>query len=119
MRGALRGVSTPGTGYAALPIVLPQRQTDPVAQQGDAADDPAIWVNPAQPQDSRVLATNKKQGLLVYDLEGRQRQFLATGRIAVDLRQGVKLGGQQLDLAVATQRDRRTWWYTRSRRTAR
>lgn len=100
---------TPGASNATLPIVLPQRQTDPVAQQGDAADDPAIWVNPAQPHDSRVLATNKKQGLLVYDLEGRERQFLATGRINnVDLRQRVKLGGQVLDLAVATQRDRRT-----------
>lgn len=38
--------------------------------------------------------------------EGRERQFLAVGRINnVDLRRGLRYGGAPLDLAVATQRD--------------
>ncbi|QNM98370.1 phytase [Chitinimonas koreensis] len=91
---------------AELPIVLPRVQTDPVARLGDAADDPAIWVHPTAPQSSRVLATNKKQGLLVYDLDGRERQLLPVGRVNnVDLRQQVRFGARTLDLAVATQRD--------------
>ncbi len=92
---------------AALPIVLAQAQTTPVASPGDAADDPAIWVHPRRPADSRILATDKKRGLAVYDLRGREIQFLPVGRINnVDLRQGLRYGpGKTLDLAVATQRD--------------
>jgi 3-phytase len=38
----------------------------------DAADDPAIWRNPADPAKSLIVATDKKSGLLVYDLAGKQ-----------------------------------------------
>lgn len=87
-------------------VVEPRAQTELVARLGDVADDPAIWVHPSDPAQSRVLGTNKKQGLLVYDLQGRQRQFLASGRLNnVDLRQGVLMDGQAMDLAVASQRD--------------
>jgi 3-phytase len=89
-----------------LPIVLPRMQTEPVAQLGDAADDPAIWVHPTDPARSRILGTNKKQGMLVYDLQGRQTQMLAAGRLNnVDLRQDVRFGAERFDLALATQRD--------------
>lgn len=94
---------------ALLPTVLPRQQTEPVARLGDAADDPAIWVHPERPADSRVLATNKKQGLLVYDLQGRQTQLLESGRLNnVDLRQRIRVGNGWRDLAVATQRDDKT-----------
>ena len=89
-----------------LPIVLPRMQTEPVAQLGDAADDPAIWVHPTDPAKSRILGTNKKQGLLVYDLQGKQTQLLEVGRLNnVDVRQNVAFAGQKVDLAAATQRD--------------
>lgn len=91
---------------ALLPIIEPVVQTEPVARFGDAADDPAIWVHPTDATRSRVLGTNKKQGLLVYDLDGKQLQLLEVGRVNnVDLRQGVTAGGRTWDLAVATQRD--------------
>jgi len=87
-------------------IVLPSAQTQPVRAQGDAADDPAIWVHPRQGSRSLVLGTDKKLGLAVYDLQGRERQFLPVGRVNnVDLRQGLRYGHERLDLAVATQRD--------------
>lgn len=92
----------------ALPVVTALAQTDSVARSGDAADDPAIWVHPADPARSRVVATNKKQGLLSYDLAGRQRQLLEVGRLNnVDVRQGLRIGDRRIDLAVATQRDER------------
>jgi len=85
---------------------MPRAQTEPVARTGDAADDPAIWRNPADPQGARILGTNKKQGLLVYNLQGKQLQLLEVGRLNnVDVRQDVKIGNRQLDVAVATQRD--------------
>ncbi|WP_338762342.1 phytase [Massilia sp. METH4] len=91
---------------APLPIVVPRAQTEPVARAGDAADDPAIWLHPTDPTASRVLGTNKKQGLLVYDLRGRQQQLLEAGRLNnVDVRQDVAFGAERFDLALATQRD--------------
>ena len=90
----------------SLPIVTARAQTDPVAQHGDAADDPAIWVHPGDPAASLILGTDKKRGLGVYGLDGQERQFLAIGRLNnVDLRQDVRVGTQRLDLAVATHRD--------------
>lgn len=91
---------------AAKAIVLPRGQTEPVARQGDAADDPAIWRHPSDPAGARILGTNKKQGLLVYDLHGKQLQLLEVGRLNnVDVRQRVTVGGRVLDIAVATRRD--------------
>ena len=94
---------------AALPIVQPRAQTEPVARAGDAADDPAIWVDPRDPAGARVLGTNKKQGLLVYDLQGRQLQLLESGRLNnVDVRQDLRFGQERFDLALATRRDDNT-----------
>ncbi|MBR7634685.1 phytase [Janthinobacterium lividum] len=89
----------------AVAIIAPQAQTEPMARQGDAADDPAIWLS-SNPANARILGTNKKQGLLVYDLQGKQTQLLEVGRLNnVDVRQNISLGGSKVDLAVATQRD--------------
>ena len=89
----------------AVAIIAPQAQTEPMARQGDAADDPAIWLS-SNPADARILGTNKKQGLLVYDLQGKQTQLLEVGRLNnVDVRQNIQLNGRKVDLAVATQRD--------------
>jgi 3-phytase len=101
---AWSGVAAPASDGKA--IVMARAQTEPVARQGDAADDPAIWRNPTDPAGARILGTNKKQGLLVYDLQGKQLQLLEVGRLNnVDVRQDVTVGGSKLDLAVATQRD--------------
>ncbi|MDD0841259.1 phytase [Pseudomonas sp. Gutcm_11s] len=91
----------------ALVNVTAQRQSEPVGRHGDAADDPAIWVDSVNPARSRVLGTNKKQGLLVYDLDGKLLQDLPVGRLNnVDLRPNFSLGGERVDLAVASDRDR-------------
>ena len=89
-----------------IPVVLPTVQTEPVPSAGDAADDPAIWIHPDNRRASRVLGTDKRNGLGVYDLEGNQLQYLRVGRLNnVDVRHGFQLGGQRVDLAVASNRD--------------
>lgn len=86
--------------------IAAQVQTDGVGSLGDAADDPAIWVNNRHPDRSRVFGTDKKGGLLAYDLTGKQVQNLQVGRLNnVDLRPGFKLGKREVDLAVASNRD--------------
>lgn len=99
-------VPSPSAKRIEWPVLQASAQTTPVARYGDAADDPAIWVHAQEPGRSLVLGTNKKQGLLVNDLSGAQRQLLEVGRINnVDLRQGIRTGGAVFDVAVATQRD--------------
>jgi 3-phytase len=65
-------------GCATTPVGLPPvevtalAETDPVGTAAeDAADDPAIWRNTADPANSRIVGTDKKAGLHVYDLTGR------------------------------------------------
>ena len=85
------------------PEVSATIETQAVDRRGDAADDPAIWINRQNPLDSRVLGTNKKMGLLVYNLKGELLQTLPVGHINnVDLRQGI--GDGKLDIAVASNR---------------
>jgi len=106
LQGALVWRPEPTEQGAPLPVLQAQVHTDPVPSAGDAADDPAIWVNTGDPALSRVLGTDKRAGLAVYDLQGKQLQFLAAGRLNnVDLRTGFAYAGRTIDLAVASNRD--------------
>ena len=92
----------PSTGFSA---VIPDVETQHVGHYGDAADDPAIWVNEQDPENSLIFGTDKKRGLLVYDLKGKQRQFLATGKVNnVDLRT-LDVNGKPTTLVSASNRD--------------
>lgn len=83
-------------------------QTEPVDSPGDAADDPAIWRHPTRPEHSLIIATDKRRGLVVYDLEGRIVRRIDDGRLNnVDLRTNVRFSNGSLDLLAASDRDRR------------
>ncbi|MFN7029295.1 MAG: phytase, partial [Sphingopyxis sp.] len=57
-------------------------ETAPVGTgRADAADDPAIWVDPANPGRALIVATDKKAGLHVYDLNGKDLAFLKSGLV--------------------------------------
>ena len=80
-------------------------ETDPVPHDGDAADDPAIWVHPTDPAKSVILGTDKRGGLALYDLAGRRIQYLAAGDFDnVDLRPGFLLGGRPVTIVTAGNR---------------
>ncbi|MEV0193405.1 phytase [Kitasatospora purpeofusca] len=104
---------------SGLPEVHPRAETaalfDDKAGGGANADDPAIWRNAADPGRSLVIATAKKGGLRVYDLDAREVQSIpapagpgaddAAGRFNnVDLVQGMPLAGARADLAVVSDR---------------
>lgn len=85
--------------------VTATHETVPVLSHGDAADDPAIWANPANPAASLVVATDKKSGLYLYDMQGRVLQHLPDGKMNnVDLRTGFMLGGEPIVLVTASDR---------------
>lgn len=80
-------------------------ETDAVPSAEDAADDPCVWVHPENPALSIIIGTDKKGGLAVYDLAGRQLQYLPGARPNnVDVRYGFPLGGRQVDLVTAGNR---------------
>ncbi|MBO9545449.1 phytase [Caulobacter sp.] len=81
------------------------RETVPVASPGDAADDPAIWRNPADPTKSLIVGTDKEWGLHVYDLSGALLASAPAGLVNnVDLRADVLINGKPGVLVAATDR---------------
>jgi len=93
---------------ATSKTVNPAMETEAVAGSGDAADDPAIWIHPADPALSLVLGTDKKGGLNLFDLDGKRLQVVSDGSRPnnVDLLYSFPLGGQSVDLAVAGTRSK-------------
>jgi 3-phytase len=96
------------TRMDAHPVVA-YAETHPVASQEDAADDPAIWIHPTQPDKSLIIGTDKNSltgGLYVYDLLGSLVSFTPDPAVNnVDIRQNIPLAdGSLIDLVVATRR---------------
>ncbi|RXJ74798.1 3-phytase [Veronia nyctiphanis] len=91
-------------------LVKATGETLEVDDDGDAADDPAFWLNPEDASKSLIIATNKQGGLMAYDLDGNELQYLDEGEPNnVDIRQNVKdWNGETFSLAVATNRELNT-----------
>lgn len=81
--GSLASCATvPPPGPLSAVGVAARGETEPVGtNNADAADDPAIWRNAANPAASLIVATDKKAGLYVYGLDGKVRGFDPAGRL--------------------------------------
>ncbi|MBQ4829738.1 phytase [Alteromonas sp. MMG017] len=80
----------------------PIYETDVVENYGDAADDPAIWVNKNNPSKSVVIGTNKKGSLNAYNLQG---ELVASHKVGRVNNVGVAYDwAPQHDIAVASNR---------------
>ncbi len=87
-----------GVASSPPPVRLPAMdvaavaETVPVATaRADAADDPAIWRNAADPAKSLIVGTDKKAGLYVYGLDGAVKSFDPAGLLNnVDLASGAE-----------------------------
>ncbi len=105
------------TTPAAVPVIeTPPTQDDEDAETpllGDS-DDPAIWVNPENGDESLVIGTLKDGGLATFDLQGNVVQTVSPDEFGdirynnVDLVYGFDLGGESVDLAVASDRENDT-----------
>lgn len=73
-------------------------------------DDPAIWVNRADPAQSLIIGTDKNVdgALVVFGLDGRIRHDLSVRGLVrpnnVDLAYDVMIGGVKTDIVVVTER---------------
>ncbi len=87
--------------------VKPTYVTDAVAYD---TDDPAVWINPANPAQSLIIGTDKdKNGALyVFDLKGKIQQDKVVKGLQrpnnVDVEYGVILNGKPVDIAATTER---------------
>jgi 3-phytase len=98
-----------GCGVPTVRTLQPTVETAPVPHAGDAADDPAIWVDPADPARSLIIGTDKRGGIAVYDLAGTQLQYRPDGELNnVDLRDNVALGAEPVSLVTAGNRTTNT-----------
>src|SRR5262245_39507396 len=99
------------TAATDVPAILALRETPAVGTPmgEDAADDPAIWVDPVDPTQSRIIGTDKKGGLYVYDLQAKELQFVQAGLVNnVDLRDGFQFADGMAPIVVASDRDDQT-----------
>src|ERR1700754_2469549 len=99
-----KGTTIPGS---AAPAIKPVIITEPVLFD---TDDPAIWVNPADPAKSLIIGTDKNSegALYVFDLEGKIVKDKVVRGLKrpnnVDLAYGLMLGGKRTDIAITTER---------------
>ncbi|CCG98348.1 hypothetical protein FAES_0335 [Fibrella aestuarina BUZ 2] len=88
---------------AVKPVVV----TDSVAHD---SDDPAVWINPADPAQSLIIGTDKEHdgGLYVFGLDGKLQPDKVVRGLKrpdnVDVEYGLMLKGKPTDIAVATER---------------
>lgn len=98
---------------AAIPHMLyADAETPPVTAPGvddDAADDPAIWYNAAQPAASTIIGTNKVYGLHTYDLDAKELQSIGVGKINnADVRSVSNCDGQPITVLGGSNRSARS-----------
>jgi len=79
------------------------------AQVPNDPDDPAIWVNVADPANSLIFATDKMPGvggLYVFGLDGKLKRTIAPldRPNNVDVEYGFTVGGAKVDIALVTER---------------
>ncbi len=94
--------ATTGPKMALEPVVVTE-------QTAVDTDDPAIWINPDDPAASLILGTDKGGSIFVFDLDGRiipEKTVGGMGRMNnIDVAYGFQLGGETIDIALATDRN--------------
>ena len=84
LAASLAGCAASEPVFTGLPPVqvTASGETAPVGTgKADAADDPAIWIDPANANRALIVATDKKAGLHVYDLTGKDIAFTQAGLV--------------------------------------
>ena len=92
----------PGSAAPEVPtLIKSDDETTPVSHTGDAADEPTVWVNQANPGQSLILGNDKKGAFETYDLNGDRVQRITDATPFwgnSDVRPDVTIGGFQGDL---------------------
>ncbi len=90
-------------------------ETTPIPAGLDSTDDVAVWLHPQDPARSLIVGVSKTKpkagnqaGLGLYNLNGEQILYLHHDRLNnVDLKYNFAFADQQIDIAVASNRDKK------------
>jgi 3-phytase len=94
--------TAPAVYTGPVATVLAMNETAPMNGEGDLADDPAIWINTADPASSLILATNKDEGIYVYALDGGELQEIPVGQVNnVDLRGNIAVASNDSENVIS------------------
>ncbi|WP_139955719.1 phytase [Flavicella sediminum] len=89
--------------------LLANAETSPVISEDDAADDPCIWIHASNASASKIIGTDKKNGLVVYNLQGEIVSEYPFGRLNnVDIRTRIQLGDSIVTIVGASNRSLNT-----------
>ena len=84
-----------------VPNVKAAFETPVMTSEGDAADDPAIYIGATG--TGFIAGTDKQSGLYIYNLDGTEREYMPLGTLNnVDLREGFTYRGKSYVLLVAS-----------------
>lgn len=102
-------VNLPGGDSIRTVTAVAETRPVPRGIRDDAADDPAIWIHPEKPGKSRIIGTDKKGGLAVYNLRGKQLFYYPDGMMNnADLRYGFPFSGLNIDILAVSNRTNNT-----------
>lgn len=101
--------------FADVPVFAADHETTPIPAGTNDTDDPAIWLHPESPENSLIIGVSKNKektggqaGIGIYNLDGVLIKYIPHDRLNnVDLRYNISSGLRTMDLAVASNRDRK------------
>ena len=88
-------------------VVLAKVETDPVPEgkNDDSADDPAIWINSLDPAKSVIFGTDKKGGMISYNLQGEKLNYYSAGNMNnCDVRYNFPVNNDTIDILAVSNR---------------
>ena len=103
------------SAFADVPTFETNYETTPIPAGVDDTDDPAIWLHPTSAEKSLVIGVSKNKkatggqaGIGIYNLKGELVKYIYHDRLNnVDLRYNIAQGSKIIDLAVASNRDKK------------
>jgi len=101
--------------YAGVPTFETNHETTPIPAGIDDTDDPAIWLHPTTAESSLIIGVSKNKistggqaGIGIYNLKGELIKYIFHDRLNnVDLRYNIASGSRIIDLAIASNRDKK------------
>jgi 3-phytase len=94
-----------GAHIRATVVTAIETAAVPQHKNEDSADDPAIWIHPENPGESVIFGTDKKGGLVSYNLKGEELHYYFMGNMNnCDLRYSIKLNGTFIDVLAGSNR---------------
>lgn len=94
------------SGVSAQEVATVPALVETAASPGDGTTSPAIWLHPTDLSMSVVIGADDNRGVGLYDLEGRELQFIDDAPVGyVDLRYNFALDDERITIVAGSAKD--------------